>query len=324
LKFFIGLLISAVALYLAINKVDFRILWTSLQTANYLFLVPTVVVQLFSFLFKGAGWRFLLRPAKKDIHLSSTVTVLVIGLMANNLFPAKMGELVRAYLIGEKERLPKSLCLSTIMVEHLLDILVLLIFLLILMPMVPLPSWLKTSGVLIGFSALGIVIFLFVVMRKEEKFFQWINRWVIHIPARFQQKVQGILKNVLQGLRVVTGRYILYAFGCLLAMWCTVFITAYLIMAAFGLFLPFAAPIMVIIFLAFGKIIPSSPGGIGTLHYLIVVVLMAFGIGKELALGCAIVMHAFGFLFEVAMGLIFLFFSGFSWVGITRRAEESS
>jgi len=82
-------------------------------------------------------------PAKKDVRLKSTVTVLIIGLMVNNLFPAKMGELARAYLIGEKERLPKTLCFSTIMVEHLLDVLVLLIFLVLLMPMVSLPSWLR-------------------------------------------------------------------------------------------------------------------------------------------------------------------------------------
>jgi uncharacterized membrane protein YbhN (UPF0104 family) len=107
-------------------------------------------------------------------------------------------------------------------------------------------------------------------------------------------------------------------------MWTTVFVVAYLVMAAFGLFLPFTAPIMVIIFVAFGKIIPSSPGGIGTLHYLILVVLMSFGVSKEVALGCAILMHGFGYLVEVATGLVFLFFSRISLSGVTRRAEETA
>ncbi|NWF55114.1 MAG: flippase-like domain-containing protein [Syntrophaceae bacterium] len=324
LNFIVGLAISAVAVYLSIEKVDFRVLWTSFQSANYLFLIPAGLLQFLVFFLKAAGWRYLLMPAKKEIRLASTFSVLVIGLMVNNLFPAKMGELARAYLIGEKERLPKTLCFSTIMVEHLLDILVLLIFLLLLMPMVSLPSWLRTSGTLIGFVALGLVLVLFFVLRREEKILEWISRLLVRVPRRFRHKIQEILQNVFQGMRVVTGRYILYAFGCLLGMWTTVFVVAYLVLAAFGLFLPFSAPIMVIIFAAFGKIIPSSPGGIGTLHYLILVVLMSFGVGKEVALGCAILMHGFGYLVEVATGLVFLFFSRLSLSGINRRAEEAA
>jgi uncharacterized protein (TIRG00374 family) len=324
LNFILGLAISAVAVYLSVEKVDFKVLWTSFQSANYFFLVPAGILQFLVFFLKASGWRYLLMPAKKEVRLGSTFSVLVIGLMVNNLFPAKMGELARAYLIGEKERLPKTLCFSTILVEHLLDVLVLMIFLLLLMPLVSLPPWLRTSGTLVGFLALGLILVLFFVVRREEKFLGWISRLLSRLPHRFRDKIQKILQNVLQGMRVVTGRYILYALGCLLGMWTTVFVVAYLVMAAFGLFLPFTAPIMVIIFVAFGKIIPSSPGGIGTLHYLILVVLMSFGVSKEVALGCAILMHGFGYLVEVATGLVFLFFSRISLSGVTRRAEETA
>jgi len=324
LNFIIGLVISAAAVYLSLREVDFRELWNSFQSANYYFLIPAGILQFFCFFFKGAGWRFLLLPAKKEVRLSSTISVLVIGLMVNNLFPAKMGELARAYLIGERENLPKSLCLSTIMVEHLLDILILLIFLLLLMPLVSLPPWLKASGMGLGFLALALIVFLFLVMRREEKFLNWITRAAVRLPERFREKIQGVLKNMLQGMRVVTGRYILYAFISLVAMWGTVFVVAYLTMLAFGLFLPVYAPVMVIIFMAFGKAIPSSPGGIGTLHYLIIVVLMSFDVSKETALGCAILMHGYGFLIEVVTGLVLLFSSHLSLAKITRRAEEQA
>ncbi|KPK86885.1 MAG: hypothetical protein AMJ94_17680 [Deltaproteobacteria bacterium SM23_61] len=324
LNFIVGLIISAAAVYLSLTKVDFRELWNSFRAANYYFLIPAGILQFFCFFFKGVGWRFLLLPAKKEVRLSSTVSVLVIGLMVNNLFPAKMGELARAYLLGERETLPKSLCLSTIMVEHLVDILVLLIFLILLIPLVSLPPWLKASGMGLGFLALAMIVFLFLVMRREEKFLNWITRVTARLPERFREKIQGILKNMLQGMRVVTGRYILYAFISLVAMWCTVFIMAYLTMLAFGLFLPIYAPVMVIIFVAFGKVIPSSPGGIGTLHYLIIVVLMSFDVSKETALGYAILMHGFVFLIEVVTGLVLLFSGHLSLAKVTRRAEEQA
>jgi len=321
-NFFMGLLISAVAVYLSLNKVDFRILWNSFHSANYLFLMPAVIFQLLFFIFKGAGWRYLLLPTKKEISITSTVSVAVIGLMFNNLFPARIGELARAYLIGEKENLPKILCFSTVLMEHLLNISVLLIFLLLLIPLVSLPPWLKTSGMIVGFLGLGMTVFLFMVMRREERFLNWINRWLIVFPERFRGKVQKILENMLRGMRVVTGYYLFYAFGAVVMMWITSFLVIYLVMAAFGLFLPVYAPIMVTIFVAFGKVIPSSPGGIGTLHYIMIVVLMAFGVNKEEALGCAILIHGFAFVIEVAVGLILLLPSNVSLAKIARHAEE--
>ncbi len=324
LKFIIGILISAVAVYLSLVRVDFRELWNSFREANYYFLIPAALIQFVVIFLKAAGWRYLLMPAKREVRLRSTVSVLIIGLMVNNLFPAKMGELARAYLMGEKEGLPKTLCFSTVMVEHLLDILVLMIYLLVLMPLVSLPPWLRTSGTAVGLSALGLIVLLFFLVRREEKFLAWIGRLLVRMSPRLGDKILKLLENLLQGMRVVNGRYILYAFAFLLAMWTTVFVVGYLQMAAFGLFLPFTAPIMVIVFMAFGKIIPSSPGGIGTLHYLILVVLMSFGVSKEVALGCAILMHGFGFLLEVTAGLVVLFFSRLSLSGITRQAEENA
>jgi uncharacterized protein (TIRG00374 family) len=272
---------------------------------------------------KGTGWRYLLFPAKKSISPLSTTAVLIIGLMVNDLFPAKMGELARAYLIGEKEKLPKSLCLSTILVEHLLDILVLLFFLLLLLPLVSLPPWLRTTGIALGFISLGIIGALFLLMRREERFQNILGKVVYYLPGKIQGRAQTIMKNILLGFRVVTGRYIFYSFALLVGMWTMVSLAAYLVMAAFGLSLPIEAAVMVTVFTAFGKTIPSSPGGIGTFHYLVILVLMSFQVSKETALGYAIVLHALSFLTEVSLGIALLLAGNLSLARITRPGEEN-
>jgi uncharacterized protein (TIRG00374 family) len=324
LHLLIGLIISAAAVYLSLRKIDFNALWVSLRSVDYFYLIPALGAQLACFLFKGAGWRFLLLPAKREIKLMSTTSVLVIGLMANNLFPAKLGELVRGYLMGEKEKLSKSLCLSTVAVEHLLDILILTIFLIILLPFVSLPPWLRNSGLFVGLAAMGIIVILFVMTRREEKFLGWINRLLQFLPGRFQEKIQAILNNIFQGLRVVKGHYIFYAFAAILLMWLTAFFVAYLLMLACGLSLPFQAAVMVIVFGAFGKIIPSSPGAIGTYHYLVLLVVMSFQVSKEAALGYAIILHALMFMLETSLGIALVFAGNLSLGKITRQAEGSS
>jgi hypothetical protein len=283
-----------------------------------------VIVQGSCFLLKGTGWRFLLLPAKRGISPLSTTAVLIIGLMVNNLLPAKMGELARAYLIGEKEGLSKSLCLSTILVEHLLDILVLLGFLLVLLPLVSLPPWLRTGGIAVGAGALVFLAGLFFLARREEKTLNWVYRTAALLPGRIREKVENLAGNVFQGFRVVAGRRLLYAAAFIAGMWSLVSLAAYLVMGAFGLALPIQAAVMVTVFTAFGKIIPSSPGAIGTFHYLVILVLGAFGVGKETALAYAIVLHALSFLMEIFLGIALLLAGHLSLAGIARRAKETA
>jgi uncharacterized membrane protein YbhN (UPF0104 family) len=121
----------------------------------------------------------------------------------------------------------------------------------------------------------------------------------------------------------VSGRYIIFSFALLAGMWSMVSIAAYFVMAAFGLFLPIQAPVMVTVFTAFGKIIPASPGAVGTFHYLVILVLMSFQIGKEAALGYAIVLHALSFVMEISLGIALLFANRLSFGRITRQAEEA-
>ncbi len=92
-KVWVGLIISAVAIYLSLHKINYQILWTSLKSVDIFLVLPAIFIQFTCFFFKGAAWKFLLYPTRRDIPLSATISVLTIGLMVNNLFPAKMGEL---------------------------------------------------------------------------------------------------------------------------------------------------------------------------------------------------------------------------------------
>jgi uncharacterized protein (TIRG00374 family) len=323
LNVFLGLVISALAVYLSFRKIDFPTLWESLRSVHFGFLALAPLIQMLCFVLKGSAWRYLLRPAKRDIRLISPVSVLVIGLMVNDLFPAKMGELARAYFMGKREGLPKSLCFSTVMVEHLLDVLILTLFLLILLPLVSLPPWLRISGLLIGLAGVGAIVVLFFLMRREEKFLGWMTKILRILPERFRAKIQLILANAIQGFRAVTGRNVLYALGWLFAMWCTSFLLAHVVLHACRLDLPFQAAVMVVIYVAFGKLIPSSPASIGTYHYIMILVLTSFNVSKEAALSAAILLHAFAFLNEVTLGMIALLAGHLSLAGFARRAEEA-
>ncbi|NDJ51578.1 MAG: flippase-like domain-containing protein, partial [Chloroflexi bacterium] len=112
----IGLAVSAVFLYLALDGLNLREVWINMQTANYIWLIPGVLV------YFGAGWartwrwHYLLRPIKA-INLRDLFPVVVIGYMGNNVYPFRAGEVIRAWVLKRNEDVAISASLATIIVE---------------------------------------------------------------------------------------------------------------------------------------------------------------------------------------------------------------
>ena len=65
--------------------------------------------------FRTLRWRLLLSHLK-SIPTTRLFPVVVVGYMANNLSPARRGELVRSYYLSRRERCSASAALATIAV----------------------------------------------------------------------------------------------------------------------------------------------------------------------------------------------------------------
>lgn len=96
----LGVLISAVSIYVALDNIDYRDIWAALRQADLLLLGLALVSVAINTLGKAIRWKILLGPTGRPIHLSRYLVVLLVGQMLNTLIPAKVGELSRAYLIG--------------------------------------------------------------------------------------------------------------------------------------------------------------------------------------------------------------------------------
>src|SRR3990172_8268074 len=123
-KLWFGLGGTALFLGLFFWRTDLSELTDALGDATYWWMIPAVAIWFVSAAVRSLRWHYLLR------HIAglSTVTlypILVVGYMANNLLPLRTGELVRAYILGERHRVSKLSALGTIALERLFDGLVL-------------------------------------------------------------------------------------------------------------------------------------------------------------------------------------------------------
>ena len=144
-KFWIGFGTGALLLALFLVTVDLGRMGEALAGANYLYLAPGIGLYLVSVLFRTLRWQELLRHIR-PMSVSRLYPVVVVGYMANNLLPLRLGELVRSYYVGEREGISKTASLATILVERVLDALTLLFFIAVISLFAPVAGLAKTFG----------------------------------------------------------------------------------------------------------------------------------------------------------------------------------
>ena len=126
-QFWLGLLISAGFLYLALRGLHLQEVWQALKTAQYVWLLPGIAVYFVGVWVRTWRWHYLLRPLKR-IPTRSMFPIVTIGYMGNNIFVARAGEVLRAVILKDRHGVPVSASLATIIVERIFDAVVMLGF----------------------------------------------------------------------------------------------------------------------------------------------------------------------------------------------------
>ncbi|MCH7488641.1 MAG: flippase-like domain-containing protein, partial [Chloroflexi bacterium] len=115
-----GFAISLIFLVFFLVRTDFGEIRDAFREANYAIAFASLPVYFAGIVVRTMRWQFLLRPVAR-VSIARLYPVVIIGLMANNLIPARAGELVRAYILGERERVSKAAALGTIAVDRIFD-----------------------------------------------------------------------------------------------------------------------------------------------------------------------------------------------------------
>jgi hypothetical protein len=245
-----------------------------------------------------------------------------IGYMANNLLPLRAGEAARAVLLGRKRRLSVSAVAATIVLERLMDVLALVALALLLMLATPVPPRVKQAALLSGgVGSLGVAVLWWAAGG------QWAE-WVVsnldgQLPEQLAERMRQIGQSLVVGLSAIrswkqagmAGIYSLLAWG-------TVCASVYLMMVASRLELPWYAALMVVVIVNFGAALPSSPGFVGVVHFLVTIALSPWGVAKETALGFAIIYHGIPFLMTAGLGASCLWSEGAKIGGVAQVREE--
>ena len=283
---------------------------------------------LVSVLFRTVRWRVLLSHLSQ-VRVARLYPVVVVGYMANNLLPLRLGELVRSYHVGEREGLSKTSALATIMVERVLDALTLLFFILAIALFVPLSGLAESLGERTGVS----------VAAGRRRLLDPVRRGLLldgapcllPLPGRGRRSTRGCACCRTgwgrgSGSSSACSWRALYPCGapgpwgsssrshCPSGCWnlCSFFFVGF----SFGLDGVFdnlaqlaAMAVLVTAVANIGSSVPAAPGGIGLFELIAretLVLLPLANIDRAVAAGFATVVHAALLLPMIVLGQIFL------------------
>jgi uncharacterized protein (TIRG00374 family) len=313
LQFLVGLAISAGALIFVLHGIEWGEVGSALRKANYLFIIPAAVALASVFAFRTIRWRLLLYPLQ-GLRMRNLFGAITVAYLINNILPFQLGDLGRAYLIGDLEGVRKSRALSTVIVERIIDVLTLVTLLIVLMPFIGVPRWVAVpaAGLGIGFLFLGGLV-LVAALRRH-----WVVAIVDGLPSFVPQRVKTRLgesvHSAVDGLHVLSNPLLLAQVLALTVLqWLVSALALYFVMLAFDLGVGYDAAIFVMIIVSFGFLFPSSPGAIGVYHALSVKALAVYGVDEGPALSYAFVAHLMYYVPPIILGTAFLWQHQLGW-----------
>jgi len=333
LRLILGLVISLAFLYLAMRGISWHELWELFRKANYLYLIPAFFLLILINWTRAYRWRLLMYPNDR-LPLLRVFHIVNIGYSFNNVFPAKAGEVVRAYLLGRVIPGGIGQALSTLLIERLLDVLSVVVLLVLLIPFVSLPDPVTKGGLVFGTVAILGTIVLLILSRFGDRGVEWVWRFVGRIPlighskkgAVYYTPVKTALRNLLEGFGVLrVGRLLPGILIGSALVWLGYATFNYLLMAVFNMTeLPFLAAALVLCATGLSMVVPSTAGAMGVFEWAAVQALAVYGLGESRAFGYAFGLHAFTNIILILFGLVGLLAEGLSYESIRKEAMQGA
>jgi uncharacterized protein (TIRG00374 family) len=304
-RLWIGLLVTALALWLSFRDVSWRQLGHDVARANWWLLVGiSLPAHLWALQLRAQRWRVLARGVA-EFEQGPSLRATAVGFMVNNLLPLRVGELVRAWWLAREIRSSGSALLGTVILERVID----LVFLLALAPFVI--GGQVGRGLLFA-AAAGAIAGTFALRRWPGAAVAGVQRVASRVlaPAR-AERVAASVASVAAGVAALRGRgdlarvawstTLLWGVAAVIPFWATLVSLGIDLGGVGG---ELRASFTTLVAVGAAVAIPSAPGFFGTYHAACVVALTPLGVSRELALAVGTLAHAVFWLGTTAFGLV--------------------
>ncbi len=262
-KFWLGMAISAIALYLTLQDVDFAAFIQAVATAQTAWLLPAFVVFMAGLATRALRWATLMGES----HFGVTFHAMNIGYMLNMVLPFRVGEIGRAVVIGQRTEVSTATALSSIVVERLLDLAAVVLLAFGFAQFIPMDPTLARAAAVSAGLVVVLIIAVGMAIWQSARFEGILARLLAHFPRINAQSWLQRYRDFCAGFKLInsTKRFIIVVFTTI-GIWLAQLIVTYFVMAAF---LPphMDQAGLMLVAANLGGAAPSAPGGLGPVQF---------------------------------------------------------
>jgi uncharacterized membrane protein YbhN (UPF0104 family) len=288
------LLVVLVATGIAIARSDPAAIGRALAAMSWRWALVAAVINLINVGVDAARLRIIVR-AFASVRLWHIVQAQLVGITGSVLFPLKLGEAARAYMLTRKHEVPAATAMTMVVLDRVMDAVVLPLFVVIASVLLPMPStvvryrtWMLMS--LAGATAAGVAA----------------GRWLRLRYARGSAPavLTGTLDRIIAGVTILGDRgRLAWAIGASLASWTARAAILWCMLHAFDLALPLSATVSTLVIVNLGIAVIATPGNVGTFELAAAAALAFWGVPSQTALSVGIATHIVEVVPPVLIGL---------------------
>jgi uncharacterized protein (TIRG00374 family) len=283
----IGIAVSVVALWILVQSVDIPAALQVLGTASPAWIAVMLVTTTVDIGARGARWRTLLAPIA-PLRYRRVLGYTYIGYLANNVLPARLGELYRSHALGEGEGVSRTTVLGTVVVERVVDT-VMVVAIAALAVLVLSVRGVMSSAVLLGLAFVSLAVIALGLGIAAHRL-PGADR-VTAIIAR-RPRLLELARRLRDGLAVAGRPRTLAAAVVFSAIaWSASTGTFLAAGQAVGVELSVAQAALLCSGVALVSIVPSGPGYVGTFELTVVAIADGFGIPRDSAFALGLLVH---------------------------------
>jgi uncharacterized protein (TIRG00374 family) len=311
----LGLFVTAVFVWLSLRDVDFAEVGRAIAGADLPLLFGVSVPSYLAMVWlRGRRWRHLTDPIR-PIATGALARAVAVGFMANNVFPLRMGEVVRCWYLARETGSSVAALFGTVILERVVDAVCVVVLALLVVAL-----WgggsdgaLARGALLLLPLALLPIVFLVLLRAAPERALALTRALLRPFPARLSETAQRLLLRFSEGLGALRGGRHLLRIGVDSAGIWLLLSTFPLVAAFLALGVEFDSPWQMLgaawstqAAIGVAVALPSAPGFFGIFHAACIFALVRFGVERETAVAAGTLIHGVMWLTLTALGLAVL------------------
>lgn len=279
LLFLVVLTVTAVA----IARSDPAAIGRALAAMSWRWAAIAAIINLLGVVIDAARLRIIVSAVGR-VTLWNALRAQLVGIVGNVVFPFKLGEGARAWVLTRRHQLPTATALTMVVLDRVLDAVVLPLFVVLASVLLPLPaSVLRFRGWMLVVLAGAAVVGGAIGWSLHER----------HAAGTAPGAATGTLGRIIAGVTILGHRgRLAMTIAASLASWIARAAIVWCMLRAFGLVLPVSAAVSVLVIVNLGIVVVAMPGNVGTFELAAAGALALWGVPADTALSVAIATHA--------------------------------